>query len=215
MAGSGSRRNSKASKRWRFVELFKLHVIRNIAISVIIAAGVVAVIVIVLTSPRLHPPQQHPSPPAITPSPKQELPPALPEDPPSQVVPIAQSGFEWNTLIPPPAEMMEGIPDEMPMIIDSEGRRAVGGRGNVFTVVMTEDYTHSVCVMGKGKRMHTYQFKYACGCGAITTPDPYRDVIFAYPLKVAEKYKSELCKECKQLQKVLDEKEPPAEPGTG
>jgi hypothetical protein len=68
-------------------------------------------------------------------------------------------------------------------------------------------WQHSVCFSPDGKkRYHTYVFLYRCGHQALTTPDPYRDVMYAEPETVAKDYAKQLCPDCQSLQHYQDAK---------
>ena len=77
-----------------------------------------------------------------------------------------------------------------------------------FTVLVESEfgYRHYVQISEGKPNSHMYQFPYSCGCEAMTTPDLYRDVIYADPQRVAAKYANRLCRDCQKLQAVLDEK---------
>ncbi len=77
-----------------------------------------------------------------------------------------------------------------------------------FSVPVDTDgsYRHLIMVRDDDRRHHIYFFNYGCGCEVQTSPDPYRDAIFAEPLRVAARYATKLCWDCKKLQALLDSK---------
>ena len=87
------------------------------------------------------------------------------------------------------------------MVFDSND-----GSGNVTLVEHTEDYEHYIVNMGPNQFHHIYQFRLGCGHTIMTTPDPYRNVMYKYPEKLVEKYKGMMCDSCKALQTKLDSK---------
>ncbi len=180
------------------IELAKLSVVRNLAVGAVIALGVVAVLYVAFAALKPVPPA--PQPPVI--GPPQHQPGQPPEQPAEPVTPqpAPAGGFEWAKVIPPPPGMMDSVKFPEPSVFGADGQPL---DSNTAVVEQNEDYKHWVSIMGPGKRMHMYQFRYGCGCPVMTTPDPYRDVVFAEPLKVAAEYKSTMCKACTELEEHL------------
>ncbi len=86
--------------------------------------------------------------------------------------------------------------------------------GNVATVESTTLFTHSIVTMGEGQYHHIYEFKLGCGHSVTTTPDPYRNVIYKFPEKVAAEYQSQMCSSCESLKKKLRQTQPGTRNGT-
>jgi len=77
---------------------------------------------------------------------------------------------------------------------------------NVVTVEQGPTWQHAVAIMPKNRLHHLYFFKYACGHQVTNTPDPYRDLMYAQPQHVADRYSKILCADCESMRKHLNTK---------
>ncbi len=84
---------------------------------------------------------------------------------------------------------------------------------NVVSVEQGPTWEHAIAIMPKGRLLHMYTFEYACGHRASTTPDPYRDLMYADPQRVADRYAKLLCDDCRSMREHLDTKKKAAPQG--
>ncbi len=69
-----------------------------------------------------------------------------------------------------------------------------------IAVERDKSWSHVVAFSSDGKhRYHVYGFKYACGHRVETTPDPYRDLMYADPAAVEREYAARLCPDCQSM----------------
>jgi hypothetical protein len=76
--------------------------------------------------------------------------------------------------------------------------------GNIVYVERGPTWEHAVAIMPQDRLHHMYFFSYACGHRASTTPDPYRELMYAQPQHVADKYAKLLCADCQSMRAHLN-----------
>lgn len=176
-------------QRWLRYEIARLATLRNLLLAGIIAAGTCGIVVCVVLALR-----PNPSPPG-----------------PAKELLASAAALSGERLIPTTAEVrgklsaflaQSGVPEGFDLY---DVQEAVGySISNVTYVERGPTWEHAIAIMPKGRLTHMYFFSYACGHRARTTPDPYRDVMYADPQHVADRYAAQLCPECQSMRRHLD-----------
>jgi hypothetical protein len=83
---------------------------------------------------------------------------------------------------------------------------------NVVYVERGKGWDHAVAIMPEDKLYHIYTFTYSCGHTASVSPDPYRDLMFAEPEKIALEYAGKLCSDGTSMRQHLDAKPAASKP---
>jgi hypothetical protein len=231
MGGNGvERKDNPQQGSWMRYEFSRLATLRNLALAAIIALGCVGIVfavayyagprqqVAVAPPPASQPATGKPAPPRylgqhklIPPTP--EILAQLPPDT-SPVVYLRPKNLKRDVHDPMPQWAMQAMGETGPWAQYTDVRSFhEDEQGNVVEpcpsiwVERNKSWGHMVVFSADGKhRYHMYVFKYACGHSADTTPDPYRDLMFANPAAAAKDYASKLCDSCQSLRDYKDAK---------
>lgn len=200
MGGKGSLMQ-EPQRRWHWLryEIARLATLRNLALAVVIAAATCAIVYLVLVE---HWHKVAPSAPLIAAS-----------------HPAVDKGSFYDLagdkLIPPTEEVKRKVKEYLVQNGVLEGfdlydiQAATGySVSNVVYVERGAGWDHAVVIMPEDKYYHIYTMTFACGHTASTTPDPYRNLMFAEPDKVADCYRKQLCTDCESMRKHLDQQQP-------